>query len=262
MIYLLTNKHVIKLGKSQYSGFFTIIGSEVPLFHILGQALKEGGKYKIAPPMDCTTAFQLTEGVAEFDEFYAAWLNGAAHWYRGFNCSHFAYPEIRKGLLLSEGFEDIPTFTMDNDQKTRWLPGCWDRALCEGVSISGTDQPTAALSVAESSYPIPVAIAVHVTLGINIPVPIAWMNPGEQLIRGPMGEGSGQGTFDVCSMVWFRKRNPEITRWNLSCEFLPPERPYNPTEDQIQKWWAGCEEWRQKITKVGGLVFVKRLKGA
>jgi hypothetical protein len=257
MDYLLTARNIIKLLPSKYPKFLTIAGGTVPLFHIHTQCLVEGGKYGKPPPMDCERAFRLAEGEAEFDAFYEAWLGDNASWYRGFNCSHFAYPDIRKGMLFSEGEADLPTFTMGNSEKTRWLPGVWNRSEAEDISISGTDQYTSALSLSEKTFPIPISITVRVSLGINKPVPIAWMNSGEQLLRGPLGEG----VFDVCTMYWMRNRNPNKTPWNLGCNYLPPARPYNPTEKKIQEWWDTCEEWRNSITKVGGLVFVLRLRG-
>jgi hypothetical protein len=260
MIYLLTNKRAIQLVENKkYSAFynkgFYQVSSE--LLYITGEAMREGGLFKVAPPKDCTVAFQLANGVNEFDDFYDAWLADSAMWYRGLNCSHFSYADLRKGMMFSEGEEDIPTFTMGNEKKTRWLPGCLHRTLCEGVSFSGTDQFTSALSVAEKTFPIPVGITVRVRLGQNIKVPVAWLNPGEQLIRGPIGAP----IFEVCSMAWLRSGNPENTAWGLEYKFLPPPRPYKPTDKQIQTWWAGCEEWRDSIIKVGALVFVNRVKG-
>ncbi len=256
-IYLVTARNIIRLNKSKYPKFYTIDAGIVPLFHIVEQCLTESGKFPQAPPRDADLALRMTEGGAAFDDFYDAWVADTATWYRGFNCSHFAYPGICKGMLVSEGEADLPTFTMGNVEKTRWLPGVWRKAEAEDISISGTDQFTSTLSRTEKVYPIPISITVKVSLGVNIPVPIAWINSGEQLLRGPLGEG----VFEVCTMYWMRDRNPNKTPWTLGCAMLPPVRPYKATATAIDDWWAGCDEWRKSITKVGGLVFVNRLRG-
>jgi len=100
-------------------------------------------------PNDAHYVFRFKEKQSggEFGNFYQEWNHDTLCIYRGFNCSHFAYPGILTGTLRSEGDADNPTFTMGNDQKTRWLPGCFVRNLCEGVAISGTDQHTMSLSI-------------------------------------------------------------------------------------------------------------------
>ena len=253
--YLITSKYAIKLASSQYSGMVKIAGSD---FHILEQLISPLEDVPKTAPKDCELACKLTEGEREFNDFLALWLNNAARLYRGFNGSHFCWPDMTKGKLVSEGEADIPTFTMGNTQKTRWLPMADYRSLAEDVAYSGTDTYTSTLSLTNN---VPIGIAVCVPVGKSKGIPIAWLNAGEIVVRGPLMYPA----FQICTIIWMQHGMPSKTNWpmGLSPDDLPPQRPYKPgTKKDIEDWWDDkCSKWVKSLVLAGHLVMVKRLKG-
>lgn len=254
--YLITESHVLRLIESKkYPGFVTVAKDNATDtdFHIYKLALKlrDAKKtYKNAPPPSCKNAYTIPEDSRGFDTFYTAWSNNDAYWYRGFNCSHLRYPEIQNGVLQSEGMEDTPTFTMsgkgEQSQNTRWLPGAYDRAICEGVSISGTDQYVSLISEANPTSIVPIAITVSVKLGKTIPIPFAYLNAGEQVVQGPLKHPQ----FTVCTLMCEQKKKLKKIQWEptQNIKDLPPPRPYQPEESDITEWWSKkCQSWSQAL---------------
>ncbi|RUL77497.1 hypothetical protein [Dyella choica] len=190
--------------------------------------------------------FEMSRDGIDFEKFYCSWIKNEASWFRGFNCSHFSYPAMLNGKLASEGNDDIPSFSMTKGVKTRWLPGCFIHDLCTTAAISNTDEFTDVLS---SGKHVPVAIVVKVKLGKDIPIPVAWLNVGEQVIRGPLNGPA----FSFESIVWLCLKMPKVTNFPPNLP-PPPPRPYNPSGQLvIDKWWnEQGKPWVDSVDLVGG----------
>lgn len=227
---LITPEYTIQVERCQYGGFIKV--AKGPLYI---------NKQDVKPHED---AYRFGRN-SSFDTFYGKWLKNEADWYRGFNCSHFSYEELQQhGILRSEGTADVPRFTMgetEKKKKTLWLPGCWDRLLCESVSVSGTDPFMVELSKDDSSSRIPCGITVVASLGTSLGIDLAWISGGEQLVRGPLNGNQ----FRVCSILWYMKGRRVICSFNGGFENLPPLRPWKPdSKEVIEAWWEDeCKPW-------------------
>lgn len=222
----------------------TVQIAETPLLVLLQGLIDAGPAPDSSPLRDGDELLTFRDGNAakQFTSFYMAYLRNDLFIYRGLNCSHFAYPAVLRGELRSEGDADRPSFTMGHTDtaKTRWLPGCFDRKLAEGVSFSGTDDLTLKLSETKD---IPIAITVQIRAGVQSGLSVCWLNEGEQVVRGPLDNTQ----FSVCSLLWMKKDGPEFTDFPLELPELPPPRPYEPNEDALRKWSDRLDDWQNKI---------------
>ena len=169
--------------------------------------------------------------------FIALYNGGGMSWYRGLSVSHFSYPVLRgAGVLGSEGSADTPTFTMGNTTPTRWLPGLYDATLADAVahSIDGGDAGLRDISTRKA-----IPIGVTVQYPISAPTPVAYLNDGEQVIRGPIADATihrlilmGPGGFSY-----------KLVGGNTSD--LPPAAPYHAGVGStgIIAWETNIDQW-------------------
>ena len=205
-----------------------------------------------APPN--TEVWKLRDGAVEFKQLVNNWFTNTAVLYRGFNGRHFGWPRlIAHGQLVSEGNADVPTFTMGNYPRTRWLPTFGEfKDGADGVALSGTDPHTSELG---RTYDVPIAITVGIRTGVDLGVSIAWLNPGEIVVRGPLQAHQ----FYIATVLWFSGGPIMKTTWppTMRIQDLFPTRPYQPTQQQIQQWWDNeCRPWwlEHRLVLVGHLL--------
>jgi hypothetical protein len=193
-------------------------------------------------PLDCEEAFALEGGVrdlSDFETFFKLWRSGRAPLYRGMPGCHFAWDKLRKKKVLeSEGKADVPTFTMGNSKPTRWLPATADFNLACGVGLSCLDEHTKRHLA--DKY-VPVGITLEIPVGWGQGPALCWLNPGEIVVRGPLGSGQ----FSICAIVWLYPGNePQYDRRSLPIDKLWPVRPYEPkSEDLILRWFERLKPW-------------------
>lgn len=127
---------------------------------------------------------QIDKNDKNLANFIESYKRGEIVWYRGLSVTHFSYKTFcESGLLFSEGVEDDPDFTMNNKNGTRWLPGDQN----EGIPItvaSRVDREDIGLRSYFGEKILPIGVVVSVE--IKPSMPIAYLNDGEQVIRGPV----------------------------------------------------------------------------
>ncbi|MBI1835365.1 MAG: DUF4157 domain-containing protein [Burkholderiales bacterium] len=174
---------------------------------------------------------------ANLQTFVNLYNSGNMNWYRGLSISHFSYEQVRgAGVLASEGTADIPTFTMGNPTPTRWLPGLYDSQLADAVahSLAGSDAGLTEIATRKS-----VPIGVTVQYPITAPNPIAYLNDGEQVVRGPI---TGATVFRLILL------GPGGYSYKLAggaTTDLPPAAPYQAAvgSPDIVAWEAQIDQW-------------------
>lgn len=179
------------------------------------------------------------------------WRTNTLVLYRGIAGCHFCWPGLLEGRLESEGTNDYPTFTMNNNEGTRWLPAAEKKDIAQGASVQLIDKFTLGLS--DQGLTIPIGITVSIPVGKSQGPRICWLNSGEIVVRGPLESGQ----YNMYSITWLEKEGISYTIWpkrfpNL---FLPPQRPYEPKQmEQIEKWWKSCrvwmKEWREQTSSL------------
>jgi len=173
----------------------------------------------------------------DLQNFITLYNSGNMVWYRGMSISHFSYNVLKvAGVLGSEGTADIPTFTMDNDSPTRWLPGLYDAQLADAVahSVSADDSGIREIATRKA-----IPIGVTVQYPIIAPTHIAYLNDGEQVVRGPI---SGATVYRVILM------GPGGYSYKLAngnTSDLPQGAPYKAAQGSpaIIAWEAKIDEW-------------------
>jgi hypothetical protein len=238
--YLILTRYAVQIEDSDYPGVFRISDSS---FYISRGVVAELDAPPEHAPPGCDIAYRISEDQHLFEAFYEAWLGNNAMLYRGFPGCHFSLPNLMLTRSLeSEGHADVPTFTMGNGVKTRWLPTAPDHDLCAGVALQCTDQHTAELA---TNNAVPLGFVVQLRVGNRTDIPIAWMNAGEIVVRGPLQYPA----FEICTIVWLDHRNPRNSGWpnGLGPADLPPIRPYQPGPDEIAAWWIECTAWLARM---------------
>ena len=151
-------------------------------------------------------------------------------------------------MLKSEGTADVPTYTMGNAQPTRWLPTDLTANAPVGIAAGNMDQFTAQKSATDA---VPVGIVMKVQVGRNLGRPIAYLNPGETVVRGPLNYPQ----FTIHWLCWLSAAGVTNTNWlgGLAPDKLMPVRPYQPaSQADFDNWWNNdMATWRAEMQLVG-----------
>jgi len=204
-----------------------------------GMVRLEGANLLINP----RDGFRDGEPTQELLNFIDAYQNGTLEWYRGLSISHFAWESLRMGVLASEGTRDIPTFTMDANTPTRWLPGVNTLGMTEGIART-IARDDAGLRDLATRMEIPTGAVVKYTVPPDAPV--AYLNDGEQVVRGPISGGN----ISVHAVYLLGPDSLRLVAQGASPTELPPAAPYRAAKDsdQINDWAERVTSW---LTKVG-----------
>jgi hypothetical protein len=154
--------------------------------------------------------------------------------YRGISGCHFSWEGLRKGILVSEGENDIPAMTMMNF-KSRWLPATFDKTLAGGIARAADDYT--------KNLPgyIPVGVVAAIPVMNN---PACFINDSEIVVQGPLSANRKQ--FDIDSILFlnahigntqYLRPQPAGSGYNL-----PPVRPYQPnSQAEINAWFKAAQ---------------------
>ncbi len=140
------------------------------------------------------------------------------------------------GVLGSEGAADIPTFTMGNASPTRWLPGLYDPELADAIAHS-VDQGDAGIRDIMTRKDIPIGVTVQYP--ITPPAHVAFLNDGEQVVRGPITSAT------VYRVILSGPAGYTYRLVNGSTNDLPPAAPYQAGvgSPAIVAWEALIDAW-------------------
>ena len=176
---------------------------------------------------------------AALQQFIQDYQAGHLVWYRGIGISHFSWETLQAHrTLASEGVADNPTFTMGNANPTRWIPGVYDVGITAGLAVTVTRDQPVLLDLLQRNVPFPSGAVVRMQIGPATPV--AWINDGEQVVRGPIPAAS----LSVYAVhVYEAGVNSRWTAANLND--LPPAAPYGAGAGpaQINNWTALATAW-------------------
>ncbi len=234
--YLILPHYAVSIEDSAYESMFRVVRTD---FHISREALVALEDPPPSAPPDCDIAYRLRADADRFELFHQAWLGSNADLFRGFPGCHFSIPNlVGTNSLESEGMADLPTFTMGNATPTRWLPTAADFNLCAGVAYQCTDAHTQEIARTNA---VPMGFVVRIVVGATLGIPIAWLNAGEIVVRGPLVYPQ----FDIHTIVWLDHLAPRNTPWPPTWRpsQLAPQRPYQPGRPAVEAWWAQCAAW-------------------
>jgi hypothetical protein len=233
--YLVSDYYMVPIKRSsRYNKCWQIMGKEL---YIEDQNV-EGTQKPLRSPSSLSEAYRLRQDEVGFYGFLTKWMNGSLILYRGFPGCHFCWPNLMAGTLRSEGIEDKPEFTMGGSA-SRWLPAAAQQQLARGVTLQCLDKFTRELALREH---IPIGFTVEIPAGSSRNVPLCWLNSGEIVVRGPLQLSQ----YHIESVTWFRNGDFLFTGWpeRFSDLFLPPQRPFNPTNAKhVYEWWDACQVW-------------------
>ncbi|MBW4434471.1 MAG: DUF4157 domain-containing protein [Pelatocladus maniniholoensis HA4357-MV3] len=179
----------------------------------------------------------INENDENLQRFITLYNSDDMTWYRGLSISHFSYKQLREaGVLGSEGTADIPTFTMDNDSPTRWLPGLYNAQLADAVAHR-VDAEDAGIREIAMRKDIPIGVTVQYP--IKPPTHVAFLNDGEQVIRGPI---TGARVYRV---ILLGPSGYSYRLKNGSTNDLPPAAPYQASagSQAIMAWETAIDTW-------------------
>lgn len=164
--------------------------------------------------------------------------------FRGIASCHFSWSGLKDGLLASEGYADIPTFTMGNSEsnKTRWLPTAQLDQEAASICLQDLDPFTKALSMSEPVF-IGISVCIKISPELNV---VCWYNSGELGVRGPLS----QSEYGIATMAWLDALQVVFQPWpiDVAKTSLPEQRPYKPAiELDINRWWAKSQSWADRI---------------
>ncbi|WP_232454885.1 hypothetical protein, partial [Burkholderia ubonensis] len=186
--------------------------------------------------------------LAERDSFlesYDKWMNNDLDLYRGLSTNHFSVQKLKDhGVLESEGNADIPTFTMGNSQKTRWLPT--DLHIGVPASISVGNQSW--LDRAAGAGDIPRGIVVKIRAGVDeTHFGVSYINSGELVVQGPLTNNE----FSIIGVTFADQANGIVlksTHPPLTFNELPEPGPYPDdkawTAPQVAAWKTRMQQWK------------------
>jgi hypothetical protein len=177
---------------------------------------------------------------AKLQEFITLYNSGSMILYRGFSVSHFSYNVLKEtGVLGSEGTSDIPTFTMNNHSPTRWIPCMYEVGLPDGIAHT-VPQDDAGLREIINRKAVPIGVTVQYT--ITSPMPVAYINSGEQLIRGPIAGG-----VTIYRLILLGPNGYSYKLLGGNTSDLPPGAPYKARggSAEIIEWEANIDAWLQ-----------------
>lgn len=168
---------------------------------------------------------------AELIGFIKQYLTEGIWHYRGINITHFAWEALRYGVLASDGTDDRPIFTMGDP--TRWLPFDSDKKSPRGIAFSPGSGNPGLSEIIEKRIEIPVGAVVPYNIDINTPV--AYLNKGEKVVRGPLKINTNTPVDVVTSTKRILKGIP--------VNKLPEAAPYGASRDQLEGWLQNALNW-------------------
>ncbi|MEH2011626.1 eCIS core domain-containing protein [Nostoc sp.] len=179
----------------------------------------------------------------KLQQFINLYRSGGMIWYRGLSISHFSYNQLQTtGVLGSEGTVDTPTFTMGNASSSiRWLPGIYEPDTADYIAQS-VDKGDAGIRDIIMRKDIPIGVTVQYP--IRPQTPIAYLNDGEQVARGPI---TGATVYRV---ILLGPSGYTYRLMNGSTNELPPAAPYlaGVGSAEIVAWEALIDAWLLKHT--------------
>ncbi len=171
--------------------------------------------------------------------FIQQYESGQMIWSRGMSVGHFAYGQLRStGVLASEGTADVPTFTMGNNNPSRWLPGLNDVATADGLAHTvGRDEP----GLREIANRVEIPIGMTVQYPVAPPTYVAYLNSGEQVIRGPVHNPT------VHRVICLGPNGYSYKHQGGALDDLPPAAPYQGAvgAPEMQAWEQNAVNWMQ-----------------
>ncbi|MDE7211342.1 MAG: DUF4157 domain-containing protein [Lachnospiraceae bacterium] len=177
-----------------------------------------------------------TRNYKELFSFIRQYAGGGIKHYRGMNIAHFAWEVLRKhGILASDSSDDNPTFTMDTP--TRWLPFDNDINIARCVAASpGGENTGLAEIIWDDEKGIEIPIGAIIPFMADVGVPVAYLNGGEKVIRGPLK------IHEAVDVVTSKKR----TFHAVPVHELPVAAPYKATKEQLRDWVEYVQGWMQE----------------
>lgn len=171
--------------------------------------------------------------------FILEYESGQMIWFRGMSVGHFAYGALRSyGVLASEGTADVPTFTMGNANPSRWLPGLNKVETADGLAHTvGREEP----GLREITDRVDVPIGVTLEYPVVPPAYIAYLNGGEQVIRGPIQNPR------VYRVICLGPGGYSYKHQGGALADLPPVAPYQGAVNSpaMQAWEQAAVNWMQ-----------------
>lgn len=171
--------------------------------------------------------------------FIQDYESGQMTWFRGMAVDHFAYAELSLyGVLASEGAADVPTFTMENPNPSRWLPGENNDELPDGVAHRVNQSSTGLHEIVNR---VDVPIGVTLQYPVVPPAHIAYLNGSEQVIRGPILNPT------VHRVVCLGPGGYSYKHQGGALADLPPVAPYQGAVNSpaMQAWEQAAVNWMQ-----------------
>jgi hypothetical protein len=180
-----------------------------------------------------------TQRVKNFVKLYQS---GNLVWARGVGISHFGWDALRKGVVASEGTADIPTFTMGNAVPTRWLPGVY---VPKEATDIGFSVPPDAAGMREMMTRKDVPTGATALYKVPPTAPVAYLNDGEQVVRGPL-HGADVSIYCV---VMVGPGPIKYVAQNSKPTDLPPAAPYQAAvgSPAILAWEAAIDDWSASL---------------
>jgi len=219
----------VTLNKTKYPNIFSVNGDKNLL--ISGERLRTNAQG--------ITTFESAETEKAFLAFKNARENGTAKVYRGFSTNHFSMGELKtSGILKSEGIADNPTFTMGNNQPTRWLPTAPEMLETVGIALGNESN----FLMAKGST-VPYGVIVEIPAGKNVKA--TFLNPGETLIDGPLTADK----YQIKGVVFMDDRRGLIIRTfdGIQASDLPKPRPYRTSGESDPAYQARIDAWVDDI---------------
>jgi hypothetical protein len=172
--------------------------------------------------------------------FARALRAGNVVWYRGIAIPHFSWSSLTRGVLSSEGTDDRIMFTMDDTGvTTRWLPGVNHLNDTLNIAASVDREQPGMLDLVARGVEIPIGASVRVD--VDPQMPIAYLNAGEQLLRGPLHGAN----LVVEQVVVMGATGTRMVAHNSAPTDLPPAAPYKAAQgsNAIQDWEHRVTQW-------------------
>ena len=181
-----------------------------------------------------------------FENLTARWQNNSLVLYRAIAGYHRCWPRLQAGNAVSEGQQDAPTFTM-GQAATRWLP-CYYQDNLQDIAAGRLGFQDMLTAIAAYTQAVPIGVVLSFRVGRTVGQPVAFMNSGEQLVRGPVAFPG----FAFHKIVFFGNgANGRIfSRFCLGFgpQDLMPARPFQPNRVTTAEWFGRLTTWYRNYT--------------
>ena len=181
-----------------------------------------------------------------FENLTTRWQNNSLVLYRAISGYHRCWPRLQAGSAVSEGQQDAPTFTM-GQAATRWLP-CYYEDNLQDIAAGRVGFPDLMNAIAAYPQAVPIGVILSFRVGRTTGEPVAFMNAGEQLVRGPVAFPR----FAFHKIV-FLGNGPAGTIFSRFClgfspQDLMPVRPFQPNRVTTAEWFGRLTAWYRSYT--------------